>query len=180
MKKLSYVLITLLTSTILFSACTDSQKKQSRADDTKLRSISISKKKQSSTNRVKSESESKAHALSESISESISSSASTAMAMVDNDNQTTSQDNTASQDPLVNQNSTTSPVETQSSVSAGQDSSYEGHAALSDFINQYGMSPSAYKVQHDGMSLEEALRSTPNSMKTSGEIQTQYSQFGIN
>lgn len=42
---------------------------------------------------------------------------------------------------------------------------------LTDFINKYGMSPTAYKVLHQGMSEEEALRSTPSSMKSSGEIQ---------
>lgn len=45
--------------------------------------------------------------------------------------------------------------------------------SLTDFVNQYGMSPAAYKVQN-GMSREEALQSTPDSQKTSGELQTQH------
>lgn len=49
---------------------------------------------------------------------------------------------------------------------------------LTGFVNVYGMSPAAYKVQN-GMSVEEALRSTPRHMKTSGEIQTGYTQYGI-
>lgn len=49
---------------------------------------------------------------------------------------------------------------------------------LTGFLNVYGMTPAAYKVQ-SGMSIEEALRSTPNDMKTSGEIQTGYTEYGI-
>lgn len=44
---------------------------------------------------------------------------------------------------------------------------------LSDFVNEHGMSPAAYKMQHDGMSQKEALDSTPRGMKSSGEIQMQ-------
>lgn len=46
--------------------------------------------------------------------------------------------------------------------------------SLSEFINKYGMSPVAYKMQHDGMSQEQALKSTPDTMKSSGELQSQY------
>lgn len=51
-------------------------------------------------------------------------------------------------------------------------------STLTGFVNVYGMSPAAYKVQN-GMSTEEALRSTPRHMKTSGEIQTGYMEYGI-
>lgn len=44
---------------------------------------------------------------------------------------------------------------------------------LSDFVNEHGMSPAAYKMQHDGISQKEALDSTPRGMKSSGEIQMQ-------
>ena len=50
---------------------------------------------------------------------------------------------------------------------------------LSGFINKYGMSPAMYKIQYEGMSEEDALRSTPDSMKTSGEIQLGHSNYGI-
>ncbi|MCD5001220.1 DUF5067 domain-containing protein [Enterococcus saccharolyticus] len=50
---------------------------------------------------------------------------------------------------------------------------------LTDFVNKYGMSPAAYKMQYEGMSEEEALRSTPDEMKTSGEIQLGFSKYGI-
>lgn len=50
---------------------------------------------------------------------------------------------------------------------------------LSGFINKYGMSPAMYKIQYEGMSEEDALRSTPDSMKTSGEIQLGHLNYGI-
>lgn len=45
---------------------------------------------------------------------------------------------------------------------------------LHDFVNQYGVSPARYKMEHQGMSELEALQSTPTGMKTSGEIQMQH------
>lgn len=48
---------------------------------------------------------------------------------------------------------------------------------LTGFINKYGESPVAYKIDH-GMSEKAALASTPNSMKSSGEIQRQH-ELGI-
>ncbi|MFV0558776.1 MAG: hypothetical protein ACK5MW_09100 [Enterococcus sp.] len=45
---------------------------------------------------------------------------------------------------------------------------------LTGFINVYGMTPAAYKMANEGMSVEEALTSTPDNMQTSGEIQTEY------
>lgn len=50
---------------------------------------------------------------------------------------------------------------------------------LTAFVNKYGMSPAAYKVQYQGMSEEQALRSTPDAMKTSGEMQIGYIKYGI-
>ena len=49
---------------------------------------------------------------------------------------------------------------------------------LTGFVNKYGMSPALYKMEHDGMSEKQALESTPDTMKTSGEIQTQYQLEG--
>lgn len=39
------------------------------------------------------------------------------------------------------------------------------------------MSPAAYKMAH-GMSEKEALESTPDTMKTSGELQLQFAEYG--
>ncbi|MEE8906142.1 MAG: hypothetical protein ACFWTU_01410 [Leuconostoc mesenteroides] len=40
------------------------------------------------------------------------------------------------------------------------------------------MTPSSYKMKQ-GMSAEEALKAVPDTMKTSGEIQTEYLTYGI-
>lgn len=52
-------------------------------------------------------------------------------------------------------------------------------STLTEFIDKYGMSPVAYKMQYEGMSEEEALRTTPNDMKSSGEIQRGFIEYGI-
>lgn len=44
---------------------------------------------------------------------------------------------------------------------------------LTGFLNKYGMSPAAYKIQHDGMSEYAALKSTPDYMESFGEKQTE-------
>lgn len=55
----------------------------------------------------------------------------------------------------------------------------EEPTTLTDFVNKYGMSPVAYKVQYYGMTEEEALRDTPDHMKSSGEMQLGYVVYGI-
>ncbi|WP_233605430.1 DUF3862 domain-containing protein [Pediococcus pentosaceus] len=45
---------------------------------------------------------------------------------------------------------------------------------LSEFVNKYGMSPAAYKIKYQGMSQKEALASTPDGMKSSGEKQSEF------
>lgn len=71
------------------------------------------------------------------------------------------------------------PSTAQSSVAANSQKqnqvadSSNPNQSLTDFVNEHGMSPAAYKMQHDGMSEKEALDSTPRGMKSSGEIQMQ-------
>lgn len=71
------------------------------------------------------------------------------------------------------------PSTAQSSVAANSQkqnqvaASSNPNQSLTDFVNEHGMSPAAYKMQHDGMSQKEALDSTPRGMKSSGEIQMQ-------
>ncbi|WP_051456784.1 hypothetical protein [Brochothrix campestris] len=48
---------------------------------------------------------------------------------------------------------------------------------LTGFLNKYGMTPVSYKIQQ-GMSEDEAFRSTPRDMKMSGEIQYEYMEYG--
>ncbi|MGO3121810.1 MAG: hypothetical protein ACTIIG_02925 [Leuconostoc mesenteroides] len=69
------------------------------------------------------------------------------------------------------QNNTTTSTTESSGISTDTNT-------LTGFINTYGMTPCAYKMKQ-GMSAEEALKSVPDTMKTSGEIQTEYLTYGI-
>jgi hypothetical protein len=71
--------------------------------------------------------------------------------------------------PSTAQSSATANSQKQNQVAA----SSNPNQSLTDFVNEYGMSPAAYKMQHDGISEKEALDSTPRGMKSSGEIQRQ-------
>lgn len=71
--------------------------------------------------------------------------------------------------PSTAQSSATANSQKQNQVAA----SSNPNQSLTDFVNEHGMSPAAYKMQHDGMSEKEALDSTPRGMKSSGEIQRQ-------
>lgn len=61
----------------------------------------------------------------------------------------------------------------QETASSGNSGDLPPATDLHDFVNRYGVSPALYKVQH-GMDQKSALDSTPDNMKTSGEIQTQH------
>lgn len=71
--------------------------------------------------------------------------------------------------PSTAQSSVTANSQKQNQVAA----SSNPNQSLTDFVNEHGMSPAAYKMQHDGMSEKEALDSSPRGMKSSGEIQRQ-------
>ena len=62
-------------------------------------------------------------------------------------------------------------------TSNSQNDPYNYQGTLSDFVNEYGVSPAYYKIQH-GMSEQDALQSTPAGMKTSGEMQLEWSKYG--
>lgn len=63
-----------------------------------------------------------------------------------------------------------------STKSANNDPTQSGD--IHSFVNQYGVSPALYKMQHYGMSQQQALDSTPDNMKTSGELQVQHQMDG--
>lgn len=69
------------------------------------------------------------------------------------------------------QNNTTTSTTESSGISTDTNT-------LTSFINTYGMTPSAYKMKQ-GMSAEDALKAVPDTMKTSGEIQTEHITYGI-
>lgn len=64
-----------------------------------------------------------------------------------------------------------------STVQTQQNNNQQNASAdnLQDFIAKYGVSPAEYKVQHDGMTPQQALDATPDNMKTTGELQLQHS-----
>ncbi|MBB1078311.1 hypothetical protein H5S09_02940 [Limosilactobacillus sp. STM2_1] len=65
-----------------------------------------------------------------------------------------------------------------SQQSAGKSSSIDNfNGDIHDFVNTYGETMTAYKIDH-GMSPQDALASTPDDMKTSGELQDQYMMNG--
>lgn len=76
-----------------------------------------------------------------------------------------------------------SPTESSSLSSSNSDSTQANSSSgdelppfdgtLTDFVNKYGVTPVVYKVQHFGMTPMEALKSTPDDLQTSGEIQTE-------
>lgn len=89
----------------------------------------------------------------------------------------TSSSTVAQSSSVVQSTSQTKQVATKSVNNNNQSqqvaTSSSSQQTLSDFVNEHGMSPAAYKMQHDGMSQKEALDSTPRGMKSSGEIQMQ-------
>jgi len=81
-------------------------------------------------------------------------------------NQTTDQ-SAANQQTQTNQSSQQSqPTQQSNGISYDENT-------LSGFVNKYGMSPAAYKMQNSGMSAYEALKSTPNYLETFGEQQSE-------
>lgn len=67
------------------------------------------------------------------------------------------------------------PANKQAVVRNNQPQNQPAAGNLHDFVNRYGMSPAAYKMQHDGMTAQQALDATPDNMKTTGELQLQHS-----
>ena len=67
------------------------------------------------------------------------------------------------------------PANKQAVVRNNQPQNQPAAGNLHDFVNRYGMSPAEYKVQHDGMTPQQALDATPDNMKTTGELQLQHS-----
>lgn len=71
-----------------------------------------------------------------------------------------------------NSQDTVNTANTQANINSSDSTNLPPATDLHDFVNRYGVSPAAYKLQH-GMNEKEALDSTPDNMKTSGELQTQ-------
>ncbi|WP_304651680.1 hypothetical protein [uncultured Ligilactobacillus sp.] len=83
---------------------------------------------------------------------------------------TTQESSSATEYPTTS-DSDSQQQQTSSQTLNGELPPFDG--TLTDFLNKYGMTPAAYKVQHFGMTPMEALQSTPDILETSGEIQTE-------
>lgn len=128
-----------------------------------------SKKKASSESKADSESKKK-------VSESSSKAASISVAKASSTS--VAQANSASQKASSSSVAASSSVDQESSTSENSSSISMDEHTLTGFLNKYGVSPVLYKTQH-GMSEKDAYESTPDSMKTFGERQTQYQKYGI-
>lgn len=163
------MLTLLATTTLLLASCgSNKSAKTTSNSSSKARSVSVSKKnseKKASSIALekKQKSESKAKADSQSKAESESKSKIAAPSSNMQNSQSTSSSSISSSA------SQSSQVQSSSSSSASYDEN-----TLTDFLNKYGMSPSAYKMEHQGMSEYDALKNTPDNMKDSGEIQTEH------
>lgn len=62
---------------------------------------------------------------------------------------------------------------------SGNSSLPPSDGTLTDFVNRYGMSPSAWLQKHGGLTQQQALEQVPRGMKSSGEIQTENAYHGI-
>ena len=82
---------------------------------------------------------------------------------------------TETTDTDENKQSSSNSNKPSSSRGGASDANYDlSHMTLTEFVNKYGMSPAAYKIERQGMSEKDALTSTPDGMKSSGEMQTEY------
>lgn len=157
MKKGLTIGIALIT-TLSLAACGNSQTKSDKAkkDSSSLVAKKKAHAKKESIKKAKATSESKAKAESESVAASSSAvSRSSKLAQ-------------ASQSSSQASSSSYSPTQQSSSVSTDP-------TTLTGFVNKYGESPAAYKMDHDGMTAQQALDATPDNMETSGEIQLEHS-----
>ncbi|MEO5283744.1 hypothetical protein [Limosilactobacillus allomucosae] len=85
--------------------------------------------------------------------------------------QSTAQQNDGSQQTMQVSQSSNSNNSSVNSNAPSNINNFNGD--IHDFVNAYGETMAAYKIDH-GMSVKDALYSTPDNMKTSGEMQDQY------
>ncbi|KRL53155.1 hypothetical protein [Furfurilactobacillus rossiae] len=141
---------------------TKKDRQQSR-DKSKFESVSESK-----------DSSNKTAASSQSANESQSKAESSSMASAQLSSQVSGSSATASQSAASSSNiskqSPTSNGGLQQAVGQSTPGISMDENTLTSFLNKYGESPAAYKIDH-GMSVQQALNSTPDNMLSSGEIQ---------
>ncbi|WP_317301320.1 hypothetical protein [Ligilactobacillus animalis] len=165
MNKITKLSVTALLTTFLLAGCT------SQSDDSKANSNSKSKSEKLAKESSKKKAESK-HKASESEKKASKASAEAESESKVSEAQSSSEQSMASDQQQAQQApSQTQQQASEQTVSYGDLPPFDG--TLSDFVNKYGVTPVVYKVQHYGMSIDEALKSTPDKLQTSGEIQTE-------
>lgn len=106
------------------------------------------------------------------LNQSNSSSSSTTQTNTVSQTKTAAQQNDGSQQQTTQANQSSNS--NNSSVNGNASSDIDNfNGDIHDFVNTYGETMAAYKIDH-GMSVKDALYSTPDNMKTSGEMQDQY------
>lgn len=167
---------TALLVTFLLAGCADQSDNSKASSSSKDRSEKLAKesskrkaesKRKASESKKKTESErkvSEASAKAESESKANEAQSSSEQSIASDQQQ-------AQQDSSQPQQQTSEQTSSEQTVSYGELPPFDG--TLSDFVNKYGVTPVVYKVQHYGMSVDEALKSTPDELQTSGEIQTE-------
>ncbi|MYV04651.1 hypothetical protein [Furfurilactobacillus milii] len=182
MKK-SIILGVTILSTLLLTACggnnaksssesshvskaSRQNKKARQQSSDKTKSKSISERNDSSNKAAATSSQSVAESQSEAESSSIASaqlSSQAAASSIAVSQSAANSSNIAKQSPTSNNGSQRAATQSTSGISMDENT-------LTGFLNKYGESPAAYKIDH-GMSVQQALNSTPDNMLSSGEIQ---------
>ena len=159
-----------LLTTVLLAGCAG------QSDNSKANSSSKSKSEKLAKESSKKKAESK-HKASESEKKASKASAEAESESKISEAQSSSEQSMASNQQQVYQASSQAQQQASTQTSSEQTVSYSDlppfDGTLSDFVNKYGVTPVVYKVQHYGMSVDEALQSTPDELQTSGEIQTE-------
>lgn len=151
------MLSTIALTSVIFAACGNSTTSKSNHKTASMSKTVSTSKKSSSKKTVVSK-------------DSTSSSTETASS------QSITADTNTSSVITSNSQATSSSITAQSSQIQASDSNSISYneKTLTGFLNKYGMSPTAYKVEHQGMTAYDALKSTPDTMKSSGEIQAEH------
>lgn len=176
LNKITKLSVTALLTTVLLAGCAGQSNNSKANSSSKSKSEKLAKesskrkaesKRKASESKKKAESERKAsEASAKAESESkVSEAQSSSEQSMASDQQQAQQASSQAQQQASTQASS------EQTVSYGDLPPFDG--TLSDFVNKYGVTPVVYKVQHYGMSVDEALKSTPDELQTSGEIQTE-------
>lgn len=172
LNKITKLSVTALLTTFLLAGCTSQSDNSKASSSSKARSEKLAK--ESSKRKAESKrkaSESKKKAENEKKASEASAKAESESKADSSEQSVASDQQQAQQDPSQAQQQTSEQTSSEQTISYGDLPPFDG--TLSDFVNKYGVTPVVYKVQHYGMSVDEALKSTPDELQTSGEIQTE-------